>query len=579
MAQSKLDRLGLTLEELEEMFQETGETRPQCRWWKVADKLGVTTRQLSAYKAKLKAFKRRDLNVAKKVAQGRPLRHEESRMSATVKFPRDWIPMLTEGVSGEKGWLDYFYSAQRGFTADQHFITFFLAGNGTGKTRLLVYNLLAHAMGVHPHPLGRPPFKIRIVTPAYEEGVKKIVLPKFTETQTMPDGREMGSMLPQSFVRKNFDDKNRRIELGNGSFFEFLTTDQTLLQHAGAERDIIGFDEQPPQKYWSENKARLRNARGGGKMYLTMTPPYDPTGEYPWTATDLYENRPPNVGLYRAAMADNPAITQGFIDDFVSGMTPEEVQVRVYGDFPQFGRLVYRTYRDNYFNDPEEPGHRIERFEVPRHWPRWAAVDYHPSKPCFGVWLTVGENGDAYVYDEMGEGQTEDKNIPQLARIIQQKEGGQVITRRVFDPSGHQKQKGLRADWSPIGEFATNGVFGSDAQTSWDVGWSAVNSWLMATISPDAMQFIDKTGPRPALKRHPRLFIFDTCVMTRRAFKTHMWLRRGERLEPGQRGKDACDCVRYLLMEKPSYFMPGNRLHFVHDDLPPPFSHTEALYA
>jgi phage terminase large subunit-like protein len=502
-----------------------------------------------------------------------------------VGIPRDCIPLLNKDRTGEKGWLDYFYASQRGFCVDPNFITFFLGGNGTGKTRIGAFNVIAHAAGVHPKRLGLPPMSIRCVAPSFEDGVKKIMLPKFYDSQLMPDGVIMGPMLPQSIVRKNFDDRGRKIVLKNDSIIEFMTHDQSVLQHAGAERDGIWWDEEPPKKLWNEGKARLRAAKGGGKMWLTMTPPFDPTAEPSWTGEELYKAKPGNVGIYTACMADNPAITKEFIDQFTLGMTPEEVDVRVYGRYPIFGKVVYPYFRDNYFDDPESPGNLIRPFDLPSWWKRVGAVDHHPSKACAALWGTrVSEDvdmfkaGDVIIYQEMGENETQDKPIRMLADIMKQKEGSLRPDWRVFDQSMDQQQQGLKAGWSPTSEFAANGIFfAHGADRKWETGWSITNQYLQAAWAKDTVLERDPTTGRP--RTHPRVFIFDTCLMTRNSLRSHTWIRRGLKTEPGQRGKDHCDCLRYILQEFAASFsrlIPWDQ--DFEETWEPPRRHTAGLY-
>lgn len=548
-------------------------------WKKVAEHLGIkyatfmTSRRQCETKHGLDADRPSGANYLPKHAG-----------TTEVGIPRDCIPLLNKETTGEKGWLDYFYKAQRGFCVDPKFISFFLGGNGTGKTRIGAFNVIAQAVGVHPRRLGTPPLFFRCVAPSFEDGVKKIMLPKFYDEQLMPDGQIMGAMLPKSLVRKNFDDRSRRIILINDSIIEFMTHDQSVLQHAGAERDGIWWDEEPPKRLWNEGKARLRSAKGGGKMWLTMTPPFDPTAEPSWTGEELYKAKPKNVGIYSACMADNPAISKEFIDQFTLGMTPEEVEVRVYGRYPIFGKVVYPYYREAYFDDPDGPGNLIRAFEIPTWWQRVGAVDYHPSKAAAALWaarvpadIDMFKVGDVVVYQELGEHETQDKPIRLLADLMKQKEGRLRPDWRVFDPAMHQPQKGIKADWTPIREFSTYGIYGKNANNSWETGWSVTNQYLQATWSTDVVIDRDPTTGRP--RTHPRVFIFDTCSMLRNSLRSHVWIRRGLKTEPGQRGKDHCDCLRYLLQEFSASFsrmMPWEQ--DFEDVWTPPRRHTAGLY-
>lgn len=486
----------------------------------------------------------------RRLPRGTEASEEGSRVE--VSLPRDWIPILTESISGEKGWLDLFYPAQKGFTVDPRQTVLFIGGNGTGKTLVGSVNTVQHLLGVHPRQMASPPLNARVVASSFEDGVKKVLLEKLLFPSRLRGGTEMGPIIPESEVKQRFDDRRRTIIFKNGSKLEFMTHDQSPLQHAGSERDMVWFDEEPPVKHFGENKARLRSAKGGGKVFFTMTPPFEPGAEPSWTKETFIDRKPRNTGIYYAAMADNPNNTREFIDAFCVGLTEEEIAVRVFGKYPEWGRLVYPVFKDRYSDDEVDPGHLVRYFDIPANWPRLMSIDYHPAKPCAALWIAVDPKNNIYFYDEMGGKAVEGRPIRDLAGVIKQKEGALPADQRYFDPSGHQRQQGQQSDWTPIQEFGRYGIYGANADREWQTGWSKFNQYLLATLHGDRIPVRDpETGKRV---KHPKCFIFDTLTELRWSLLNHVWVRRGEKTEPSQKGKDQCDNARYLCQSNPAYY-------------------------
>ena len=59
-----------------------------------------------------------------------------------------------------------------------------------------------------------------------------------------------------------------------------------------------------------------------------------------------------SLAVYTACMADNPAITQDFIDRFSSGKTKEQIAVQIYGQYPSWGDLVHADFQDTRWDPP-----------------------------------------------------------------------------------------------------------------------------------------------------------------------------------------------------------------------------------
>lgn len=104
-----------------------------------------------------------------------------------------------------------------------------------------------------------PPVQARVVAVDFPNGVEKITGAEIVRWSTRSDLDYIGFM----------NEKKRRIKWKNGSFCEFMTTDQELDAHGGVARDVIYVDEEPPSDYWQENLMRTISTKG--RMLLGMT--------------------------------------------------------------------------------------------------------------------------------------------------------------------------------------------------------------------------------------------------------------------------------------------------------------------
>ena len=119
----------------------------------------------------------------------------------------------------------------------------------------------AHAQWVLDNKLWipSPPIMARCVTVDFPNGVEKFCGP---EVERWATKSELENVLYRN-------EKKRIITWKNGSFLEFMTTDQDLDAHGGVARHVVWYDEEPKSDYWQEGMMRILTVKG--RMILGMT--------------------------------------------------------------------------------------------------------------------------------------------------------------------------------------------------------------------------------------------------------------------------------------------------------------------
>ncbi len=448
---------------------------------------------------------------------------------------------------------------------DKFWEIMFLAGNGTGKSHILYWSLICFALGIHPEQIAKPPIHIKVLLNDFEHGYGKI----FTETclyeQYLPDGTVIPPMLvedPYMVTRwPSRDDKS--ILFYNKSIIFFQTSEQKKRQHSGANFDILACDEEPSESIYDESKRGLRTAKGGGRILHAMTPPFEEETKNKgpsWTKfkiLDPFEKKTDNdLYVVRAAMYENPAVSDEFIKRFSKGKTEQQVRIQVYGDYPTWGDMIFPEFTDSLWNKKEKTGHILPYdFVVP-----WEdddfifemALDWHGSKPPAVIWsfevrnyyLCNGielEKGDVVIFDEISpqEGKEGKFTISKTAEAIREHEAWR--RRRIIrwgDPKMQDKRNDLVSGFSPWKEFRHCGIRLAEA---WNrepyVGYSIIRDFLR--------------GRSKDFPDHPRLFVKENCHSTIHNMKNHYNVPKGDGTAvPDPKFSDYCVNVKYIMQNK-----------------------------
>lgn len=463
----------------------------------------------------------------------------------TGEIPTDWIPVMK--------WRDYFYKQQYQFLLSDAWQRWFISANGTGKSLLFYWNIIAYQLGVHPKQFADVPLTTRVLVPSFDN-VREVALVKLLEPQkVVHNGKvidELGPLLPKSSIKVGFSKDHPGIDLKNGSRIIWVTEVQGWKLERGTEHDILGMDEESGERVWDENKRGLRNAKNGGKILGALTPPYEEGKGPTWTKDKIIdaELEDLDIDVFKACMADNPAISQEFIKRFSKGKTPEQIRVQIFGEYPTWGKIIHYPWQDRMWDKDKVEGHILPMdVHLPEPWEvEWVmAFDWHPSKPCAAVWGWIDSDGDIIFYDELDPQLAENKEIPELAEMFLQLEGI-PHTRRKFrrwqDPSAKFKYKGVDKGFNAWDEFKKNGIICTEGKNrDPDVGIGLVNDYLKGNC-----------------KNHPRMFVRENCKHLRHSMGNHYWKRTGDDMQgkPDPKWSDFPICVRYILQEVGMKYRP-----------------------
>ena len=481
------------------------------------------------------------------------------------EIPKDWMPLLT--------WPKFFYNQQIEFTKSDKKEVWFIGGNGTGKTLVFYLNLVLQLLGIHPQQMGKPPIIARILVPSFDN-VEKVALEKLLQPQRIiftelsdkqkawielldKEGQlldyvkgesfEIGPMLPKSvqITNKGFKKEHRGIELKKmygGSKMWWVTSEMGWELLRGAEQDIQGVDEESKWDEFNQVKRGLRNAKGGGRIYGALTPPYKEGMGPTWTKEHVVDAavEDDSIHVVNACMADNPAITPQYIEWWSRGKTQKQLDVEVWGKYPTWGDLVHPDFQDRLWDAKKVDGHLL-RNDTPmpeNHDVNWVmAFDWHASKPCAAVFGFIDSDGNVTFFDELDRDVAEDRTIDELANIFRQIEGephNDRKFRRWQDPSAKSQYQAVQRGFNAWDAFRKAGIITSAGRNRDPlVGISTVNEYF-----------------RGNRKDHPRVFIYERCKYLRQYLVNHFWQRGEDGVgKPDARWSDYPISLRYILQE------------------------------
>ena len=459
-------------------------------------------------------------------------------------IPRDFLPLLEE-------WPPEFYKQQLQFVAavGKYKEIVFIAGNGSGKSRIFYWALASFLCGAHPlqEAIGEPPLRFKVLIVDFEHGMQKVARETlFEPTWLSHKKKEIGPMFPASMVEKLWTKEDKTLYLKNGSRVEFMTSGQPRKQHSGTNFDALFCDEEPEEDAYDESKRGLRTAKGGGRIFWAFTPPFEASKGPSWSKYKIFdpwrEGLLQNTMVIRATIFDNPAVSREYIDWFSQGKTEEQLRVQLYGDYPTWGRLIFPKYDDTEWNPETCTGNLLPTsWEIP-----WDdedgliefAIDWHPSKPAAALWTyeyrSGPSQGDVVVFDELSPQVTADKTILELSEAIKRVEGEPFQRPKIYrygDPKMRDKSNALITGFNAWEAFRHAGIFLREAYNRQpEVGISVMNDFI--------------SGNK---KNHPRLFVRENCVNLRRSLRNHFWTSEGK---PDPKWSDYPICLRYILQRK-----------------------------
>ena len=360
---------------------------------------------------------------------------------------------------------------------------------------------------------------------------------------------------------------NKLDEILGESIIQFTSYDQDSSDYASGTFHVVHMDEPPPYAIWRENQARVMDV--GGRIYLSMTWPDDPSIGVDWIYDEVYEpgqpgpNKNPNVEVFNLHTMDNRHIDQESVQAKSREWSEETKRVRLLGQPLRFSNRIHPLFTDMdiwwCFSCGKnivplegccseckaiEPDivmyNHVKEFQLNDGWPFIFIIDPHPRKPHMMLWVAIDPNDDLYACHELQiDGDAAD--VASASKNMEEQLGLDVRL-RIMDPQMGAQPLGGRREMTWQEEFANNGLV-LDLGDRSDIGRKRINQYLKP----------DQSTMQPRLQVHPN------CAMTITQMKRYVWddykhnQNKDQKQLAKQRYDDYPTMLKYLLNYNPAF--------------------------
>lgn len=432
-------------------------------------------------------------------------------------------------------------------------------GNGSSKTETSIVEMVMCATGIIPDSLKddytddeirnkcKGPMKCRIIVKSLKNQQLMVVRKLRWDVWTglPPQGGSQGhwGWIPKAALFDGSWDKSWAAGLSTLSFhcrdpftgdivgtssIQFMSSDQEALAMAGDDLQMAILDEPSTLAIWRETQARIM--RGGGRIFLAMTWPDDPSIPVDWIFDEIYDKaeRDDDIDWIELSSYDNPNLDQHSVKKMAGKVSEELRKIRYEGKPMRFSNLIHPEFRDTdtawCFECHKEVGlipstpplceeckgfdvakyNHTPEFETVHNWPTIFLIDPHPRKPHMWSWVQVDPNNDLWQIAEGSLDQEPCDVAEEVTRVEEQY--GLFIAARLIDPNMGRTPCGKRRDITWQDEFEQAGLICELADDS-GVGRARINERLKP----------DKDTYAPRLHIHPR------CATTIYHMKRYVW--------------------------------------------------------
>ncbi len=226
----------------------------------------------------------------------------------------------------------------------------FVGGNQSGKTTAGAFDTAIQTVDEDLIPPWLQRYKrfegdffCRIEVVDLVQALEGVMLPK------------LRAILPKAALWKGdfdkaYNSRRRRLQFSNGNWWEFLTHDMDVDQHAGTTLHRIWYDEEPPgnkgRLIFEENEQRLLHY--DGDTLFTMTPLLGFGGLTYELLTDKGEPRDDeDVFTVHVHQDDNPHLSAKAKARTRKGKSAEAIAARVEGRFIHFAGVIYPQWSED----------------------------------------------------------------------------------------------------------------------------------------------------------------------------------------------------------------------------------------
>ncbi len=266
-------------------------------------------------------------------------------------------------------------------------------GNRSGKTAAgcaddVMILLRRHPYRNHMYPPPGVPLRMRFIGVDFERGIDQTAIPYFS--QLIPP-----SYLVNGAWSDSYDASKHMLTLEDKSTVSFMAYTQRPNQFQSVSLHHIHFDEEPPKPIFDESLLRLIDTRGSWTMTET------PVQQLEWVEEELIfpseSGARKDIRVIRMSTLENEHLSNEEVQGLISGMTDEQVQIRIAGEytnstlvFPEFKqREPFVIPASSFRLDPDE--HII-----------YEGMDHGLTNPTAWVWMAVDRKGQITTIHEEG---------------------------------------------------------------------------------------------------------------------------------------------------------------------------------
>ena len=462
-----------------------------------------------------------------------------------------------------------------------------VGGNRSSKTETMMVEWAIQMTGVvpiclrdiYPREKLRTPVRTRIVCESLTNTWAPVIRPKLQWWQWSGRGESGGPnghwgwIPPEFLIKQKWDEswleKERMLKLVNGSTCQVMSYDQDVQDFSGSSLHLICHDEGPPEPLYRENKMRIIDTNG--RMMIAMTPPDEESTSWraAWIYDELWEKRDdPTIDVFQLFTVKNRILDPEMIAKVTSGLSAQQLAVRLEGQFMHLSGRIYPVYSDRAStwcftcqnvslvleglcakcggNSTVQFCHYIEPISSIYGYPGIFCLDPHPRKPHAMAWYVVAPSDDIFQVAEL-EVDGEPDMVWQKARDLETKLGIDVV-RRLMDPNMAKSPAGVtnKRGRTVRDEFDAVGLRCDLA----DDNRETARARLTAYLKPD---------PRT---REPRFFVFNTCTRTNYMFHRYVWdehmaarsaANKDPKALPAQKNDDFPALAQYMVNSNPTY--------------------------
>lgn len=182
-----------------------------------------------------------------------------------------------------------------------------------------------------------------------------------------------------------------RPEYGGG-MISFRNLDNPS-KYLSSEFAAVAVDEltmNPSQEVFDFLSMRLRWPGIEDVKLIAGTNPGGPG--HGWVKHKWKDQPQESYGFVQALAQDNPHLPTSYYRQLL--------------DLPEAMRKAYAegnwdVFSGQVFTEFDRRKHTVDSFDIPRHWPRWASMDWGFSKPYSVHWYAMDEKGRVHVYREL----------------------------------------------------------------------------------------------------------------------------------------------------------------------------------